>query len=177
MISELEAIDRVLSGDKDAYRSLVERHHKGLCIYLFHMVHDQMQAEDLAQEAFIRAYEHLETYDRKYAFSTWLYRIARNLALRQLEVKSKEPKNFRLDSSIDFADETYARHQNESEMEVLKRSIGSLKPEYQEVINLYYWNDKSYAEIAQILSCPVNTVRTWLLRSKELLRKEIYGQV
>ena len=177
MTTELDAINRVLSGDREAFRPLVERHHKGLCIYLFQIVHDQMQAEDLAQEAFIKAYERLETFDSKYAFSTWLYRIARNLALRQIEIKAKTPRHMELGLSDDFGQPLEVEDQNEIDLDALRNSIRKLKPEYQEVINLYYWNDKSYAEIAQILSCPVNTVRTWLLRSKDLIRKELHGQV
>ena len=136
-----------------------------------------MQAQDLAQEAFIKAYQRLETFDSKYAFSTWLYRIARNLALKQIEIKAKAPKLVEIDSRFDLGQSFEADDQKEIDFEALQSAIKRLKPEYQEVINLYYWNDKSYAEIAQILSCPVNTVRTWLLRSKEIIRKELYGKV
>jgi RNA polymerase sigma-70 factor (ECF subfamily) len=67
--------------------------------------------------------------------------------------------------------------QKDEQTASIQKAIANLKPEYQEVINLYYWNKKSYEEISEILDCPINTVRTWLHRSKESIRKELYGQI
>ena len=77
---EQQIIADVLDGQSEQYRLLVERYHKGLICHLGNMLQDQAQAEDIAQEAFIQAYTKLHQYDAKYAFSTWLYKIANNLA-------------------------------------------------------------------------------------------------
>lgn len=176
MLTEYELIDRVLSGDRDAYKPLVERHHKGLCIYLVNILHDEFYAEDIAQEAFVRAYEKLGSFKKEYAFSTWLYRIARNLALRYLEVKAKNPQPTELKPELDIIEINSTDDDSEYDLAALKKAIRAIKPEYQEVINLYYWNQKSYEEIAEILKCPVNTVRTWLLRAKQSIRMELHEQ-
>lgn len=176
--NEKEIIAKVLQGDTNAFGELVERYHKGLCIYLVNLLNDDMQAEDIAQDAFIRAFDRLETYNSNYSFSTWLYKIARNLALRYLENSTKLAPTFDTNMietpTTESAQDSF---QKDEQTASIQKAIASLKPEYQEVINLYYWNGKSYEEISEILDCPVNTVRTWLHRSKESIRKELYGQI
>ena len=174
--NEQIAIQKVLEGNTEAFEILVERYHKGLCIYLFNMLRDEMLAEDIAQESFLQAFQKLDTYNLNYSFSTWLYRIARNKALRHIEKNKKNITTYSIDM-IEHSTATAlhdAIEQNEQRQQIQK-IINGLKPEYQEVINLYYWNGKSYVEIAQIIDRPVNTVRTWLNRSKQSIRKELYG--
>lgn len=176
--NEKAAIKEVIDGNIDAYKILVERYQKGLYIYLLNMLRDEMLAEDIAQDAFIRAFNKLSSYDPQFSFSKWLYRIARNLAIREY---SKNNKLYPVYDSTqieakqtDSPEIAYGQRERNKEIQI---AISKLKPAYQEVINLYYWNSKSYEEISEILGCPINTVKTWLYRSKELIRKETYGQI
>jgi RNA polymerase sigma-70 factor (ECF subfamily) len=174
--NEQIAIQKVLEGNTEAFEILVKRYQKGLCIYLFNMLRDDMLAEDIAQESFLQAFQKLNTYNLNYSFSTWLYRIARNKALRHIEKNKKNITNYDFESvehtTLMSAHEEVTQNENREHIQMI---IRSLKPEYQEVLNLYYWNGKSYSEISDIIDRPVNTVRTLLHRSKESIRKELYG--
>jgi len=175
---EAAVIAEVLDGNSETYSQLIERYHRGLIQHLYNLVHDGDLAEDLAQEAFIRAYQKLNQYNPDYAFSTWLYKIADNIAYSHFkQVKLSEDIDDYEDSlpdnrpSLDeVADRTIRK-------EAVRTAIATLPTAYQRVITLYYWDNFSYEEIAQIMDRPVGTVRTWIHRAKEQLRKELYGQV
>ncbi len=168
-------IAKVLNGQTEAYRILVDRYHKGLVIYLVNLLGDEMQAEDIAQEAFLQAYRKLDSFDPAYSFSTWLYRIAMNMSLRYM-AKNK-PVLLHTDQSVSDAASLEESYDKQAARTAIRQAVRTLNPNYQQVINLYYWDGKSYEEIAQILGCPIGTVRTWLARSKQSLREELYGQI
>lgn len=170
-MSEHEAINAVLEGNSDAYRPLVDRYHQGLIRYVYAFVLDEDVAQDIAQEAFIDAYRHLGTYDNRYAFSTWLYRIARNRALRQTKY-AKRRTEFN-EATADERETTAEQLDRALTAQRVQTAVASLKPDYRSAIQLYYWEDKSYEDIAVLLDTPVNTVRTWLRRAKEELRSEL----
>ena len=174
--NEQKVIQKVLDGNTEAFGLLVERYHKGLCIYLINLVHDEMLAEDIAQESFLQAFRKLETYNLNYSFSTWLYRIARNKALRYIEKSKNNITHYDTDAiEQPITSSPHDEATKEEQRKQIQQIIRKLKPEYQEVIILYYWNAKTYEEISEIIDRPVNTVRTWLHRSKESIRKELYG--
>jgi RNA polymerase sigma-70 factor (ECF subfamily) len=175
---EKAIISEVLSGQPDQFRFFVERYHRGLVTHLYNLIHNQQTAEDVAQEAFIRAYDKLSLYNEAYAFSTWLYRIADNLAYRHLK---------QVKITLDFNDVEELIPDDKPSLDettdkvliakTVRGSIETLPVMYRQVISLYYWSEFSYEEIAQIMGRPVGTIRTWLYRAKEHLRKELYGQV
>jgi len=177
-IAEKIIIEAVCDGDHEQYRHLVERYNRGLIQHLTNLVHDQHNAEDIAQDAFIRAFEKIHSYNDSYAFSTWLYKIADNIALRQLkkiryitdidEIEALLPSD--RTSVVDQADQTL-------DSETIRRAINKMQNNYKRVITMYYWDDMSYEHIADIMDRPVGTVRTWLHRAKEELRKELYGRI
>lgn len=176
---ERAVIAEVLDGQVDQFRYLVERYHKGLIQHLFHMVGDGQTAEDIAQEAFIRAFNKLDQYNPNYAFSTWLYKIADNLAYKSLKKSARvvvsdelevEVIDYNSPSPEESADKNITK-------EHIKEAVDSLPTNYKRVITMYYWDNFNYEEIADIIDHPVGTVRTWLFRAKEQLRKELYGQI
>lgn len=171
-MNESAVIKEVLSGHKDAYAPLVDRYLPGLYIHLFALVKDEDSAHDLAQSAFIKAYDSLDRYNPKYRFSTWLYRIATNDALKHL----KRQQRIGLDDIPEIPD-TYdpleATRVEQREARV-RAAVGKLPLRYQTVISLYYWQNAPYAEIAIILGIPIGTVRTWLGRAKDRL-EELLG--
>lgn len=177
-IQEQAIITAVQDGDRDQYRYLVERYSPGLIQHLYNFMHDADDAEDVAQEAFIRAYDKLSQYNNAYAFSTWLYKIADSIAYRHLKqikraVDVDEFAEVIADDKPDLAeitDSAFARQK-------VVKAIAKLPTEHQQVVALYYWDGFSYEDIATITERPIGTVRTWLHRAKEQLRKELYGQV
>jgi RNA polymerase sigma-70 factor, ECF subfamily len=175
---EKAIISEVLTGQQEQFRFLVERYHRGLVVHLYNLINDQHTAEDVAQEAFIRAFNKLSQYNDTYAFSTWLYRIADNIAYRHLQQTKKTTDFDAIEELVpddklpldEATDKIFTR-------EAVRSSIQSLPVAYRQVIALYYWDDFNYEEIAVIMGRPVGTIRTWLHRAKEDLRKELYGQV
>ena len=175
---EKSLIAEICDGSGEQYRYLVERYHRGLIQHVFNFVHDGDMAEDIAQEAFIQAYIKLRQYDDTYAFSTWLYKIADNLAKRAL-AKSRQT------TSMTDYDELIpdARPPTEEIIDDvigkarIRKAVDHLPSAQRRAIMMYYWDELSYEEIAHIMERPVGTIRTWLHRAKEQLRKELaYGQ-
>src|ERR1700756_2590552 len=135
---EIAIIEEVRGGNVDHYRFLVERYHKGLVQHLYNITRDGHSAEDLAQEAFIKAYEKLAQYDEAYAFSTWLYKIADNMAFRQ--IKQSRPTTDLADIQELLPDEKpSAGEQTDKEIErrAVRRAISTLPLDYRQVVTLY----------------------------------------
>lgn len=175
---ERTVIAAILEGDKDQYRVLVERYHVGLIQHLYTFVHDGDIAEDLAQEAFITAFQKLKQYNDAFAFSTWLYKIGDSLAFRHLK-KQKPQTNYEVleETIADRTPSASERFDQSLQAKNIRQAVEQLPHHYQQVVALYYWDECSYEEIAQVVDRPINTVRTWLRRAKEQLRKELYGRV
>lgn len=135
------------------------------------MVRNRADAEDIAQEAFVKAYENLDHYDaQKARFSTWLYKIAANLAIDWLR------KNRRLVHIDDMEqyDQPTESTLNPDEIAALRQAIDHLEPpKLAEVIRAYYWEGKSYQEIAATFDTTTNTVGTWIRRAKAQLAEEL----
>ncbi len=175
---ELAIIEEVRGGNVDHYRLLVERYHVGLVQHLFNITHDGDGAEDLAQEAFIKAYDKLAQYNADYAFSTWLYKIADNMAYRQ--IKQLKPTTDIADIQEMIPDEKPSAGEEVDRSRsrtAVRRAVDMLPIDYRQVVTLYYFDNCSYEEIAEITERPIGTVRTWLHRAKDQLRKELYGQI
>lgn len=171
-------VSAVLDGDHEQYRFLVDRYHRGLIQHLYNFTRDGDIAEDLAQEAFIRAYEKLAQYDATYAFSTWLYKIADNLAKRYI-VTNKHVTD--IDEIAEIVPDTKPSPSELADVTFTKQAVSdaidTLPSEYRQAIILYYWDGLSYDDIASLMERPTGTIRTWLYRAKEQLRKELYGKV
>jgi RNA polymerase sigma-70 factor, ECF subfamily len=173
-MDEKEIIRQILSGDEEKYRLLLDRYQPGLVRHCFVMSGDYEIAQDLTQEASIKAYFKLKNYQEKYRFSTWLYKIATNLCLDYLRKKRHVSLTDipELPSTLSTPQELAMK--NESKQEI-QQAVRILPIRYQTVVSLYYWQEQSYEEIAIIMDVPINTVRTWLKRAKERLKEELHG--
>ncbi len=168
-MNEIENIRKILDGNADAYSELVERYHVGLIIYCEQIVKDRDVAEDIAQEAFIKAYEKLGAFDQSKRFSTWLYKIASNKCLDYLRQSRKIMRDVDPDT-LSYEPATV----DEMTKQQVRDAVSALTPpEYRRVIEAYYWEGRSYQEIADELGQPVNTIRTWIRRSKQKLQGEL----
>ncbi|HUA13124.1 MAG TPA: sigma-70 family RNA polymerase sigma factor [Candidatus Sulfotelmatobacter sp.] len=175
---EAALVGKVLDGDVGGYRYFIERYHKGLIQHIYNIVGDEATAEDVAQEAFIRAYDNLSKYNPEYAFSTWLYKIASNIALRFLKQNSRfVPLNEDSVLNADKAPPPDEKLDAQLTKETVVTAIDKLPTKYRFVITMYYWDDLSLKEISEALGSPEGTIKTWLFRAKKILRKELYGQV
>ena len=165
-------VEQILGGDKESYRLLVDRYKDGLVRYCYSILLDEAAATDAAQQAFINAYDKLHTYKPKYAFSTWLYRIGRNEALKELKRTKKQQS---LDSVQEQSDddELSVAFEKQREKEKVMKAMTTLRHEWRQVVHFYYWEGKTYEEIAELTDTPLNTVRVWLLRAKQKLEKEL----
>ncbi|CQR48472.1 ECF RNA polymerase sigma factor SigW [Paraliobacillus sp. PM-2] len=147
------------------------------------MIGNTHEAEDLAQEAFIRAFVNIHSYDDKRKFSTWLFRIATNVTIDR--IRKKKP-DFYLDGEVKGTDgltmySQLAKEQPLPEEEVeslelqsyIQQQIMSLPTKYRSVIALRFVDELSLAEISEILDIPIGTVKTRIYRGREALRKKL----
>ncbi|EIT87359.1 RNA polymerase sigma factor SigW [Fictibacillus macauensis ZFHKF-1] len=173
-------------GDQHAFEGLVELYKDRIYRLAFRMIGDRHEAEDLAQEAFVKAYMNLDKYDDTYAFSTWLYRIATNLCIDRL--RKKKP-DYSMDAPLSTSDggTLYQQipHSEEAletvvekreERATLQEEISKLPEKYRTAIILKYIEDLSLEEMSAIMELPVPTVKTRIHRGRELLKK-VYKKV
>ena len=166
-------------GDADAFAQLVARHQTAIYNLLLRMTRDPEEATDLAQEAFIRAWRGLPGFRAEAKFSTWLYRIAYNVCVSRRVV---HPGQFIHDGGAaervpgPTREEPPALVERQERRERVVVAMGMLPPAYRLVLDLYYWRDCSYEEIATILALPLGTVKTHLFRAKAALRVQLAAE-
>lgn len=170
-ITDLELINQASHGDANAYGELVDRYKQALYRHCFTIARDEDAAEDIAQESFIAAYYNLHKYDSTYRFGTWLFKIGTNKCLNYLRSQVKQVQNSdQLIAAI--ASNGKSPHTASLDAE-LHQAVSKLQPRYQAVISLHYWQGLSYSDTALVMGAPVNSVRVWLKRAKDQLRKEL----
>ena len=171
-LSDEELAVYIYSEEKEAYREVVERYQDKLLRYVGSLVGNKDKAEDVVQEAFIKAYINLRSFNTKRKFSSWIYRIAHNEAINYIKKYSKET---RLDDKQ--AEKLVGKSNIEEELErkeaikILGKCLNKLPVKYKSVLVLYYLEDYSYEEISDILRIPTGTVGTRLNRGKKMLTR------
>ncbi len=170
-IDEHELIARSKQSDADAYGQLVERYKSALYRHSFAILRDEDAAEDITQEAFIAAYYKLETFDVSKRFSTWLFRIATNKALNYLRAHKHTSQLGEL--SLERYVSPHPTPDQQAEYQELAAAIAALEPRYRAVLDLYYIEGMGYEDIAASMAKPVGSVKGWIHRAKNQLRKEL----
>ena len=174
-------------GDQSAFTELLDRHRDSIYFLFLKMVNNKDDADDLTIETFTKAFKSLENYQPTYAFSTWLYRIATNNGIDFL--RKKKLQTFSIDKTVPGKDggelsidikskqpdpeEELIREQKK---ESIRQIVDKLKPRYRELIELRYYEDLSYEEIAEKLDLPLGTVKAQLFRAKDLLQQIIQSR-
>ena len=174
---EQDWLDRARAGEQEAFGLLVETYQRPVFALTYRMLGDLSEAEDAAQETFLRAYSRLDQYDPGRKFSTWLFSIANYHCIDRLRKRrvqfvglDESPVVFSLESeSAKPEAETLAAEQAE-EMQAL---VNQLEPEYRTPLVLRYWNDCSYQEIADVMDISVAAVKSRLFRARKKLA-ELY---
>ncbi|HUP21478.1 MAG TPA: sigma-70 family RNA polymerase sigma factor [Thermoanaerobaculia bacterium] len=181
--TDVELVELALAGSEEAFRLLVVRYERPLFSLVVRMVRDPSLAEDLAQEAFVRAFRALASFDRSRKFSSWLFKIAHNLTIDHVRRRVLDTESLETPLGADgggertleskLADESVLapdRHVEQGDLaSALERAIGTLRPEYREVILLRFVEGMAYQEIAEILGVPLGTVKTNIHRARKEL--------
>jgi RNA polymerase sigma-70 factor (ECF subfamily) len=188
-LPDADVVALAQQGRESAYRELIRRYERPVFSLVFRMVRDRTMAEDLAQETFIKVLNNIDRYDPDFKFSSWLFKIANNLAIdhlrrRQLPTISMhgapdattasriEATAFEIASDGESAlDELEARELGTA----IEKAIASLRPEYRSCIMLRHVEGRSYEEIAATLDLPLGTVKTYIHRARHELRKALEG--
>ncbi len=169
-----------IEGNESAYADLLGRYKDAIYFLLLKMTNNKTDAEDLTMEAFGKAFRNIKQYSPKYAFSTWLFKIASNNCIDFL--RKKKGNTAPVMKSTDEESDSYSNihiHTNEldPEEELIKKQkvkimrdvVGKLKPRYRRLVELRYFKEYSYYEISQELELPIGTVKAQLFRARELL--------
>ena len=181
--TDQQLVDRVLAGDKNAFNLLVLRYQHRVAALVGRFVHDPQEAEDVCQEAFIKAYRALSLFRGDSAFYTWLYRIAVNTAKNYLVSRNRRPPASDLDYEEAEAIETGGVLQElespESNLlttkleEVIHQAIAELPEDLRTAFTLREFAGLSYEDITEVMNCPVGTVRSRIFRAREAIDKKI----
>ncbi|MFZ0283343.1 MAG: sigma-70 family RNA polymerase sigma factor [Bacteroidales bacterium] len=176
--SDLLNVEMARKGNEKAFASLMNRYRDSIYFMLLKMVGNASDAEDLTIEAFGKAFRNLDSFTPDYAFSTWLFKIATNNCIDFIRRKQTSPApieqladdldNLTVYIQSDLPDPEEALI-NDQKIAVLRDIVNQLKPSYRQLIELRYYKEYSYEEIASELKIPIGTVKAQLFRAKNLL--------
>lgn len=167
-------------GDGQAFGALVARHQQSVFNVCYRLTGERREAEDMAQEAFIRAYQRLRTFDPARPFGPWMRRVAANVCLNQLQ--TKRPAVFSLDDETDTraaslqADEAGdpgIAHERRANANAIQSALLALPAHYRAVVELCHFQEMSYAEASATLRLPVSDVKSHLYRARQTLAKRL----
>jgi len=177
---EKRLTERAKRGDREAFAELVEIYKDKIFQLAYRMVGNRQEAEDIAQETFLRVYANLHQFNESYKFSTWIYRIATNLCIDR--GRKKRP-DFSLDEQaegtegLDWYSRLASRDRTPEEkvvtqelQETVQDALNELAPKYRSIMILRYIEDLSLQEISEVLKLPVTTIKTRIHRGREALR-------
>ena len=181
--TDQQLVDQVMAGNKNAFNLLVMRYQHRVAALIARFVQDPQEVEDVAQEAFIKAYRALPLFRGDSAFYTWLYRIAVNTAKNHLVARSRRPPA--QDLEIDEVEPTEigsVLHEIESPegslstselKDAIEVAVDSLPEELKTAFTLREFSGLSYEDITEVMDCPVGTVRSRIFRAREAIDRKI----
>ncbi|HEY8354482.1 MAG TPA: RNA polymerase sigma factor RpoE [Methylophilaceae bacterium] len=179
-----ELVERAQRGDKQAFGMLVDKYQRKLGRLLSRLIRDQAEIEDVVQESFIKAYRALPNFRGDSAFYTWLYRIGINTAKNYLVSMGRRPQvsnDIEIEDAENFEDAGELRTLDTPETELMTKEIAqtvndtveSLPEELRTAITLREIEGLSYEEIAQLMDCPIGTVRSRIFRARETIAQKL----
>ena len=188
-VSDNELILKFICGDENAFMEIVSRYKDPITNYINTLLGDYERAVDLAQETFLRVYRNAERYKNTFQFSTWIYRIATNLAIDEIRWRKRYCRIFNPNingkayadlEELSVPDNRLSPDEaliNEERRRIIMVAINSLPEKYRTVLVLKEVQDLSYERIAEVLGCSIGTVKSRLHRARDLLRKKLKGHV
>jgi RNA polymerase sigma-70 factor (ECF subfamily) len=167
-VDDAALVQRCLSGDSEALRSLVLRYEHVVFSLCVRMLRDRHEAEDVAQEVFLRVVRHLAKWDAARPLRPWVLAIAANRCRTWLSRRARQP------TATDGCEAWSSEQRSSSDLgEELQSGIAQLRPDYRTCFLLYYQQELSVEEIARSLDCPIGTVKTWLFRARKELAERL----
>jgi RNA polymerase sigma-70 factor (ECF subfamily) len=173
-VSDIEIVNRCLSGEIDAFEVLIDRYKRAVYSTAFRMMGNKEEAEDVSQEAFIRMYNSLSRYNPEYKFITWAMKITTNLCLDSL--RKRKGETVPIDDGFEIADgketpeEEYIRKENQK---MVQDAIMKLPDKYREFLVLFHNRNLSYQEIMDITGESLTIVKNRLYRARQMLKEEL----
>lgn len=165
---DLKLVDGVLKGNRKSFEAIVEKYHKLVYNLALRMSRNADDAADITQSVFLKVYEKLSTFDSKYKFFSWLYRIAVNEALNLVQkVERREKLSEEMASEEEMPDLSVG---SQDTTHGVQEALLELDVPYRAVIVLRHFQDLSYEEISQILDIPEKTVKSRLFTARTMLR-------
>ncbi len=176
-------------GRERAFREILTRYERPVFSLVYRMIRDRSRAEDVAQEAFIKAFNAIQSYNPSYKFSSWMFKIANNLAIdhlrrRELDTVSihgsahadsnEEAERSRI-TLVDEGESPEEYVENRELGSQIERAMGRLRPEYRTAIVLRHVEGHSYEEISQVMEVPLGTVKTYIHRARAELKELLAG--
>ncbi len=169
-----ELAELTQAGNTEAFGLLVERYEDKLLRYGKKFLFDYDHIKDAVQEVLVKAYSNIQSFDPSKPFSPWIYRIAHNCFINIIKKTKREPYVL-FDADVIFSlageEETAARAEREEKRREVERCLSKLTPKYREILVLFYFAEKDYREISDILNIPVSTVGVRLKRGREEIKK------
>jgi RNA polymerase sigma-70 factor (ECF subfamily) len=168
-------VERVLAGNVSAFEGIVRRWQTPLVNLAYRFCHDRARSEDMAQEAFLRAYRGLAQWRKDAVFSTWLFALATNLyrsELRRIPARTVSLEDIAEPPDTRPAD----RHQEDTAYDrdlAVRRAVLALPAKYREALTLFYFHDMDVATASRSLGLPEGTVKARLFRGREILRSKL----
>jgi RNA polymerase sigma-70 factor, ECF subfamily len=169
-LSDEKLVLKIRTKNKELFSFIIKRYQDKLLRYATYLSQDENKAADIVQEAFIKAYINLNSFNIKKKFSSWIYRITHNEAMNSLRGSHKQfslNEDFDIDSGINLEDEIIQKELKEH----ISWCFTKIPIIYREPLSLYFLEEKTYEEISDILKLPVNTVGTRINRAKILMKK------
>lgn len=174
----LEWVEAAMEGDQDAFAELVYTYQDAVYNLCYRLLSERTEAEDAAQEAFLRAYLNLQRYDPSRSFKTWLLTIASNYCIDRLRrrrltwLSIEDDPLPNLSLSSDEPEPEYASILKEQSA-ALQGTLDQLNPDYRAAVVLRYWYDYSYSEIADILDTTESAIKSRLFRARQILAEKL----
>ena len=179
--TDAEILDEVRAGNTRAYALIVDRHKDRALTLALRFVGNRQEAEELVQDAFLKAFRNLAQFRGEARFGTWFYRILYNLCMTRLRRRMSAP------TMLDVNDESVLgilpaeeesvgleeRFESSDLLRFLSLEVDALPPQFKSAVTLYYVQELSYEEIAGVMDVPLGTVKTCLFRGRNLLKKRI----
>lgn len=180
-MQETQLIKKILDGDKESFRVLVDEYKNLAAAIVYRVVKNRDDTQDLCQEVFIKVYQNLGSFQQKSKLSTWITRIAYNTCFNYLEKKrpglldENSPTDSFTAAETSFSSpEIFTQEKNTSE--IIQREILNMPVKYRAIITMYHYNSMNYQEISQATGLPEGTVKSHLFRGRQFLKDKLLSQ-
>lgn len=183
--SDQDIVDQIRAGNTRRYALLVDRHKDRALTLACRLIGGKEEAEELVQDAFVRAFKSLDQFRGDAKFGTWYYRILYNLCMTKVTRRRGKPEQINVDGEggldnllVDGDEPSIDERLEEEELnELIADEINSLPEKFKSVVTLFYVQEMSYEEIVSVLGTPIGTVKTNLFRARNLLKERVLGRM